>query len=200
MVEHSYGHGRVMLLTSAIDKEWSDWPDHPTYLPILMEMVRHVARRSGGGLENRVGEAIEFLIDPAVYTADVIVRAPTYPAEHEVGVTAAPAADGRGLHVTWEQTDVSGIYRFLLKRRDGGETVRMVPVNVDPRESDLLMADEDELYRVMRGVPVEYIEGIDGLADGRDAARTELWRFLLFMTAAVLLGEHGLAWWWGRRP
>jgi hypothetical protein len=199
MVEHSYGRGRVLLLTSAIDKEWNDWPDHPTYLPALMEMVRHIARRSGGGLESRVGEVIEFAIDPAVFEADVIVRTPAYPAEQEVGVTAAPSGDGHGLRVKWEHTDVSGIYQFSLRRRDGGETVRMVPVNVDPRESDLLMAQEDELRRAMGEVPVEYLEGADRLAHGGDTPRSELWRFFLFMTAAVLLGEQGLAWRWGRR-
>ena len=198
-VEHSYGRGRVLLLTSAIDKEWNDWPDHPTYLPVLMEMVHHIARQSGGGMDGRVGEAIEFTIDPATFEPDLVVRTPAYPAEQEVGVTATLSGNGPGLRVTWEQTDISGIYQFLLARRDGGETVRMVPVNVDPRESDLLMAQEDELRRAMGQVPVEYVEGTDQLAQTGDERRTELWRFFLFMTAAILLGEQGLAWRWGRR-
>ena len=61
------------------------------------------------------------------------------------------------------------------------------------------MAQEDELRRSMGGVPLEYVKGIESIAEATGEPRTELWRVLLFATAAVLMIEQFLAWTWGRR-
>lgn len=206
-----------MLVTTTVDKEWHHWPDHPTFLPVMMEFVHHVARRGGADRKHQVGETIELPLDPAVFEPDVLVRTPAYPNEHEVSLTASPlpgatplrgatslrgatgASDGRGLLLTWEHTDAAGLYQFLLKRREGGESVRLVAVNVDPRESDLAMANEDELRRAMGDVAFEYIKGLDQLSGAAGETRTELWRLLLFATVLALMLEQSLAWWWGRR-
>ncbi len=211
VVERPFGRGTVMLVTTTVDKEWHHWPDHPTFLPVMMELVHHVARRSGTDTKHWVGEPIELPLDPAVFEPDVLVRTPAYPNEHEVSLTATSlrrttplrgateAGDGRGLFLTWEHTDTAGLYQFLLRRREGGETVRLVAVNVDPRESDLTIAQEDELRRAMGDVAFEYIKGLDLLSGAAGETRTELWRLLLFATALVLMTEQSLAWWWGRR-
>ena len=217
VVERPFGLGTVMLVTTTVDKEWHHWPDHPTFLPVMMEFVHHVARRGGADRKHQVGETIELPLDPAVFEPDVLVRTPAYPNEHEVSLTASPlpgatplrgatslrgatgASDGRGLLLTWEHTDAAGLYQFLLKRREGGESVRLVAVNVDPRESDLAMANEDELRRAMGDVAFEYIKGLDQLSGAAGETRTELWRLLLFATVLALMLEQSLAWWWGRR-
>ncbi len=199
MVERRFGRGRVVLITTAADKEWHQWPDHPTFLPIMMELVRHVAHQGRTGTQHWVGDTIELPLDPAVFGPDSVVRTPAYPNEREVGLTAAPASDGRGLRLSWEHTDTAGMYQFVLPRHEGGETVRLVAVNVDPQESDLAVAAEDELRQAISDVPFDYVNGVDKLTGAAGGARTELWRLFLLAAAAVLLTEQSLAWWWGRR-
>lgn len=247
LIERTYGKGRVILFTSTADKEWHLWPDHPTFLPVMMELVQHVARRSDSGIDYHVGETIELPIDPAVFGPDAVVRTPAYPSEREIGVTAVPASAGKsgsqrsvdqgpdwgqddrraaggegddprgapvgdppapssvGLVLRWENTDTAGIYQFVLQPRDashlpvGSETVRLVAVNVDPRESDLMMAQQEDLGRRLEGVSFDYVRGIEQLAESTGAARIELWRPLLIGIATVLLLEQGLAWYWGRK-
>ncbi|MFQ5591890.1 MAG: BatA domain-containing protein [Phycisphaerae bacterium] len=221
LVERSFGLGRTALVTTTSDKEWHYWPDHPTYLPVMIELVRHVARRGGGKQEQLVGSTIELRIDPALYEPDVIVRTPNYPAERELGVMGVPAADGRGLVLRWEQTDTAGLYQFTFRRRqshtenEAGSASpapdtalmqapaatfdRLVAVNVDPREGDLSMANEEEIRRAAGGVPFDYIKGIDRLGGRTGEGRIEYWRPVLFATVAVLLCEQFLAWRWGRR-
>ncbi|UCC31276.1 MAG: BatA domain-containing protein [Phycisphaerales bacterium] len=199
MVERRFGRGRVVLITTAADKEWHQWPDHPTFLPVMMELVRHVAHQGRTGVHHWVGDTIELPLDPAVFEPDAVVRTPAYPNEREVGLTAAPAGDGRGLRLSWEHTDTAGMYQFVLPRHEGGETVRLVAVNVDPQESDLAMAEEDELRQAISDVPFDYVKGVDRLTGAAGGARTELWRLFLLAAAAVLLTEQSLAWWWGRR-
>ena len=216
IVERSLGLGKVVLVTTSADKEWHQWPDHPTWLPVIMELTRHVARRSDGGPGLAVGSTIELSLDPASFEPDAIVRGPAYPAEREAGVTALPplprggrggssADDGRtantirGLRLVWEHTDVAGFYKFLLRRREGGTAVRLVAVNVDAAESDLTMALADELRDALAPIPFEYVEGMEELVGGTGSARTEFWRVALFLAAALLMGEQWLAWRWGRR-
>jgi len=199
IVERTFGSGRTMLVTTTGDKEWHLWPDHPTFLPVLMELARHTARRINGDRGYLVGDRIELELDPAAYEADVKVRTPAYPNEREVGVAATAPPDGRGLSVGWDQTDLSGVYQFVLRRRDGAESVRMVAVNVDANESDLTGAEEAELHQAMGGIPHSYIRGLDELSGAEGEARAELWRLCWIGVVMALLSEHGLAWFWGRK-
>ncbi len=199
IVERAFGRGRVLLVTTAVDKEWHQWPDHPTFLPIVMELARYVTRGANTDVQTLVGESIELSFDPALFEPDAIVRTPAYPNERELGVTAAPAPDGRGMVLSWEHSEQAGMYRFLLRRRDGGEEIRMVAVNIDPRESDLTAALEDELRRTAGDVPVKYIKGLDALVGSSGEARTEVWRLMLVIAVCVLMMEQLLAFWWGRR-
>ncbi len=199
VIEGDFGLGRVVVFTSSADKEWNDWPDHPTYLPVVAELVRHVSRRSDTGVEQLVGAVIDVPVDPGVFAEEAVVRTPAYPSEPEVTVTATTSPDGRGLVARWEHTETPGVYQFALPRREGGETVHLVAVNVDSRESDLAMAGETELRRAMGGVAFEYIQGSDRLEEAAGETRIELWRIVLLAAATVLLTEQFLAWRWGRR-
>jgi hypothetical protein len=199
IVERAFGAGRVLLIATSADKEWNAWPDHPTYLPIMTELLRHISRGGGGEVDRWVGSRIEFPLDPALFESDVIVRAPGYPNEPEATATAVPAEDGTGLQIRWEHAGSAGVYQFALRRRDGGETIRLAAVNVDPTESDLTMAADEVLGRTMGGVPFEYVRGLDQLAGAAGEARTELWTPLLLAAMAALMAEQSLAWWWGRK-
>ncbi len=199
MIDRPFGRGRVLLVTSSADKEWNQWPDHPTYLPVITELIRHTARQAEGKAENRVGVPLELPIDPAQFGAEVVVRGPAYPNEAETVMRAVPSADGRGLTLRWEHTESAGFYRFVLQRPDGGEVVKIAAVNVDPREGGLAMAQETELRRSMGGLPFEYLQGLERVAQAADAARIEIWRGVLVFAAFVLMSEQCLAWWWGRR-
>ena len=136
IVERAFGAGRVLLIATSADKEWNAWPDHPTYLPIMTELLRHISRGGGGEVDRWVGSRIEFPLDPALFESDVIVRAPGYPNEPEATATAVPAEDGTGLQIRWEHAGSAGVYQFALRRRDGGETIRLAAVNVRPKRPD----------------------------------------------------------------
>jgi len=198
IVERCLGRGKVILVTSSADKEWNHWPDHPTFLPVMLELVQHVARRADAGQSTFVGAPIELPLDPAVYEPDVLVRTPAYPTELEATATALAAPDGRGVLLTWPHTETSGVYQFHLRRLDGTTAVELVAVNVDTIESDLRAADEADLRRAAGSVPIEFIRGREALRADSTENRTELWRIFVSLAILILLGEHFLAWRWGR--
>jgi hypothetical protein len=199
VIERRFGLGRVVLVTTTADKEWNLWADHPTYLPIITELAHQVARRADREGDIRVGSPIELSVDPAEFESEGAVRTPGYPAEAEFGVKAAPAPNGRGLQLRWEHTDAAGFYQFVLRRREGGEEERVVTVNLDPGESDLSPAKETDLRRAHPNLRFDYMDGIDQLGGMGGETRTEFWRALLFVAAAVLMTEQVLAFYWGRR-
>jgi len=199
IIERPFGSGRVVLVTTTADKEWNLWPDHPTYLPIMMELCRYVARRTDAGDTLAVGDAIRMVLDPGRYESDVIVRTPGYPNQQQVGVTAAPVEGETGLVLEWDHTEQAGVYQFVLTSKDGQEVIRSVAVNVDPDESDLTSVSEDELRRGVGDLPVEYVRGVERLAGSTGEARTEFWRACLLAVVVLLMTEQFLAWRWGRR-
>ncbi len=193
------GKGRVLVVTTAMDKEWGRWPDHPSYLPAVSEMVRYVAASGGDGDAHWVGSTIELPIDPAIFLQDAIVRTPAFPAEREYNVTASVTDNADGLAVAWPQTAEPGIYEFVLQRRDGVSESRRIAVNVDPGEGDLARCSEADLTAAAGDAKFVYIDGLAALREGVDAARAELWRVLLFGAVMILMTEQCLAWWFGSR-
>jgi hypothetical protein len=51
LLERTKGRGRILWFTSACDRAWGDWPRGRMYLPMLHQMVAHVA---GLGEESRI--------------------------------------------------------------------------------------------------------------------------------------------------
>jgi len=44
MIEKKYGMGKVLLFTSSLDSNWSDFPLRPNYLPLLHQAVYYLAQ------------------------------------------------------------------------------------------------------------------------------------------------------------
>ncbi len=199
IIERLYGRGRIVLVNTSADQEWNDWARDPSYVVAMLELTQYIARRSDAEDDLTVGAPIELTLDPSEYQADLIVRPPAYPAEAELSATASPGDDGPGLRLRWDRTDQSGVYQFVLQRRDGGDDIRPIAVNLDPLESDLTHADEAELRQALPELPFVYVSGAQSEASADDDVRRELWPLVLIGLVAVLMVEQGLAWWFGRR-
>src|SRR4029079_4524090 len=48
LVEAEVGRGRVLLLTTTIDREWTDLPIRPGFLPLVQESARFLAGAPSG--------------------------------------------------------------------------------------------------------------------------------------------------------
>ncbi len=199
IVERRFGAGRVIYIATSADKEWHSWPDHPTFLPVMIELMYYAAGPGRVSEDYFVGSTVEIPVPASEFEPDVVVRTPGYPAEREVGVTAVEREGGNGFAVKWSQANSAGVYQFVLKRRDGGEVVRQAAVNVDPRESDLSGVDEEALRRALHQTPFDYVNGLEELGEVAGEPHVEFWRPVLLTLFGLLMAEQGLAWFWGRR-
>jgi len=197
IVERSFGEGRVVMVTTSVDKEWNNLADRPVFVVLAMELVQYVARQLGGTGEQLVGEPIRLPLDPARYQPAAALKSPAYPHEPATRVHARPDPETGVPTIHWPHTDRPGIYQFELSEMSGGQALEQVAVNVDPLESDLRRADRTSLVSSMAGLPIEYVSG-DSLSGGGEVqARQELWPVLIIALLVVLMSEQALAWWFG---
>lgn len=199
IIEKGFGEGRVLLITTSADKEWNLWADHPTYLPVITELLRHLTSSGGQRADFAVGSPVELSVEPATFDPTVAVRMPGYPNEPEATTSIVADPNSGAQRIRWEQTQTAGLYQFVLRKLDGVETVRLAAVNVDPTESNLTMVDDDSVRQLMEGIPHLYVKGLDRLGNVANEAKVELWTPALLLAAFVLMSEQFLAFWWGRK-
>src|SRR5690606_24932983 len=107
-----------------IDRDWSDLPLRPGFVPLVVRTAHWLADASGAGTSGRlaIGASVS-LAQPTPYT----VHTPS----GEALPLAPESADEPAL---FTRTDRPGHYRALA--REGDEAAELFVVEIDPRESD----------------------------------------------------------------
>lgn len=189
LVEAEIGRGRVLLLTTTVDRDWTDLPIRPGFLPLVQE----AARRLAGAPPS---DAVSALV---IGTAREI---PAQPDDSRIEITK-PGGDVRALvpratdnggeagrptrAVVFSETDRLGTYQ-VRAFRDGGTWVdrptQAFVVNLDTRESDPAL------------LPADRRPDQPGAGATADASapkrRMELWHLLGAALIALLLAESAL--------
>ncbi|HEV3032064.1 MAG TPA: BatA domain-containing protein [Polyangia bacterium] len=182
LVASDVGRGRVLLLTTTVDREWTDLPIRPGFLPLMQEAARFLAGAPGSDSVSAltVGQRREIGVG-AEDTRIEIVKADGQSRwlTPESRQAAARAAEAHGRRtVTFAETDEPGLYRVRASRADGTVVERASEsfvVNLDPAESNpARLADDRRPDRAPAGAA----------AAAAPKRRLELWHFL---SAAVLL-------------
>ncbi|MCY1058010.1 BatA domain-containing protein [Nannocystis sp. SCPEA4] len=166
LITRAHGRGRVALLTTSVDRDWSDLPLRPGFVPLVERLVAYLdaSQQGAAGAVLRVGEP---RILPGDRPATVVTPG---------GERLAAVPDGQGQAV-FKDTWTPGHY--TVERGDDEPPLRFA-VQVDPAESDT----------TSHAVAGPRIEGDEVLA----AARYPRWRPLVLLVALLLLAESILRW------
>jgi hypothetical protein len=192
LVASDVGRGRVLLLTTTVDREWTDLPIRPGFLPLVQESARYLAGAPGSESISAltVGQRRDIAVGPDDRRVEV-----TKPGGQARWLTPeGRTSDGHARRtVTFTETDEPGLYHVRASRTDG--TVAERPeetfvVNLDDGESDPAMLPEDR--RPDRGAA--QAEGA-----GTPMRRLELWHglgvavivFVLFESLLTLRRRRG---------
>lgn len=189
LLSRSFGRGRVAVMTSTLDADWTTLPARPDYVAFLHEWIFQLA--SGRVTRNvDTGSPLLFPIaqddDPANW---VFIN----PDGEELEALAA--GDELRPMVRLDQTHLPGTYR-LRKRSPANENPNAANdeffvVNFDRSESELTpltdelwaeLTDEERLHRIE--TPEELFESLETAT-----SRIELWHLLLLAFVAILIGE-----------
>jgi len=118
-----------------------------------------------------------------------------------------PAALQEGA-ARFDRTDIAGFYRILgpatvpgrgaAEGGPPGSGEQWFAVNRALEESDLSPVTEGELRAALAGAPVRVSVG-SGASVSDEGHEGDIWRWIAFAAACLLLGELGCAAWVGRR-
>ncbi len=204
VVEGRHHRGRVLLFATGADRDWTDWPIHPSYPAVVERAVLQAASGRNDERNLRVGQAIDETLPVAAANADVTVTWPDRDEplpESDVQVARLKAAaDGDVARVRFEPTTRSGTYRVEVGPPLGTST--RFAANPDPAESDPAKLDAEALRGAVPGWKFDYDSDWRPLSQNAASVgqRGELHRPMLWALLALLLLEPILAWRFGHPP
>lgn len=186
LLERSLGRGKVLLVTTTADRQWTDLPIHPAYLMLVQQAVMHLTR-------------------VATETPVTVAEPLTFPLSPEEDARVVTVIDPKGEEITVRVEDVAGGKVAALPHADsaGAYEARVMPgvagikavANVDAAESDIVALQGESLNAVVARLPARLVREGEDIATIVKESRSgrELWRLLLWMALAVLVVESVLA-------
>ncbi len=187
LVEHDVGRGKVMVLTTTVDRDWNDLPIRTGFLPLVRESVRHLV---GAGDDD--SPATLLVGEPRLlsFTGDAQTLEVTRP-DGSVWIGKREQAKGPRT-LAYDGTDQIGLYRVRAAGPDGAfaaHTAQDFAVNLDPRESDTAQLSPDKR-------PDRIAVSSAGAKPPKH--RVELWHKLSAILILVVLVESLLSVRWRR--
>jgi hypothetical protein len=189
LLARPFGRGRVAMMTSTLDADWTTLPARPDYVAFLHEWIFQLA---SGRVARNVDTGSPLLF-PVAQDDDAASWVFINPDGKELEALAA--GDELRPMIRLDQTNLAGTYRLRKRPAENGKaspsTDEFFVVNFDRRESELMpltderwaeLTDEDRLRRIE--TPEELFQSLE-----TDAARIELWHLLLLAFVAILIGE-----------
>jgi hypothetical protein len=186
IVERPFGKGRVILFAGPLDAEGGTLPVNPDFVPLVHELVYHLADPASSSDDIHPGERLAFklapLPDPDVMTIPVLTPEGTT-------VAASIERSDDGAMAVLPIAEESGIYRATLP--DGN--FRYLLVAGDPRESDPTTLASADTKTLSSGWPLAFetdpsrLPGLL-LTSGR-GGRHSIWRWLVLAALAGLCTE-----------
>jgi len=202
LVESAVGEGRVLVSTTSLDLDWSNWPKEFSYLIAQQEIARHLARNDSANGVLTVGEPIRQPVDLSRFKIDLQLTAP---GEKLVALQARkPTAEDKKNSPVWsvdfEEVESRGFYELALEPARGGEPERVLfAANMEAGEGALERVDTEGFKTQLSDSNIEYAKAFPTSGKEISAARHEIWKTLLFLLVALLCGEQIFAWWLGNR-
>ena len=193
IVTDTVHRGRVAVVTTSADNEWTDWPVWFSYVPVMNELVNYVVADRHRDHSTLVGQTLTASVPPAALEIPVTVELPN----KQTVIRRVPPSDDVGFFL-FEQTNLSGGYQVSFGPPLA--TQESFAVNVDSKESDLTKLEQDELRELLPSWRFLYLTNWQAIATGKSSVtqnRGELHRYLLYAALALVFLESLLAWKFG---
>lgn len=207
LCEKSFGKGRVVLFASTCDRDWTNFPVRPAYLPWTHRLVGYLAQeplvRQGF---YATGDWVPVPVAATQGVPQVLVKKPDGIIGH------ATTTDDVNRPLVFKDTVQPGIYSLTP---DKNEAARLIAVNLESYESDLTYLDDvlgtratDRAYatpeakveaglkELLPGRPlVYYVDEPARVSEVSLSARRgfKLWDIVLAVVLAIALFEPWLA-------
>ncbi|MCF6156313.1 MAG: VWA domain-containing protein [Candidatus Brocadia sp.] len=186
LIERQVERGKTALFTSSIDRDWTDLPVKPFFLPLMQQLCRYVS----GSLTEEIQKEILVKHDwqfPCPYDINTIEI--TNP--EGTKTVLQPQFINNENSFLYNETNIPGIYAVTVNGKPHPQLPQIFPVNVDATESNLDKIDQKEITALMGGTNLTITTS--HIDEGRDVllgeAKKTLWGPILFLTLCILFIE-----------
>ncbi len=181
LIQKSVGQGRVLCLTTSLDRAWTTFPTKPIFAPLMRELISTLADplRRQTSFQLHVGDAVRLPVAKTIRSASI--TAPD-------GVVSAARVNEEGI-LEWNAVTKPGVYR--VKSQSSNEEFSFA-VNIPDleHEGDLSRVSESDLKNVLPNAPIETVfgksarpEALLAALQGRDL--TDIFLALAFLMFAL---------------
>ena len=193
IIDAPFGRGRVILVTTSVDREWSTWSvwGH-SLIPLMHETVNYAVSNRWSDREVLVGQPVVSHLPVRATSVAAVLLSPN-------GDAQAPSTAFDGRSVVSEPTTRAGFHKLVLGPPIG--RTDWFAVNIDPQECDLAsLRSEDLRTDVLPGVEFQYqTDWEDTSAPAEKTVRvvstsSGLSRSLLLAAMCLLIVEQLMAW------
>ena len=185
LVEENFGNGRVLLLTSSFDTEWSNLPLQAWYLPWLHEALRYLSRLEEKKRAYVVDEPVPVHLPPRT-----LIRVVS-PLDQRTELIAQPQSAESGERQFYSKTGTPGFYQIRSNYFQD-----FFAVNTDPEESDLTTIDPLALRNLVVKAESEtqtLKETQISFHNLQEEKSQRIWWWLLLFVVLLAIGETLLA-------
>lgn len=191
LIEGPRGRGRVLMLTTSLDADWTTLPLYAFYLPFVQSMVRYAAAPSVAPRNLPMGSALTAVFEDVVESA-AVVRG-----EERSTVPVS----GRSNQVVFTEAARPGVYRLTAKVKGKDRVVHFV-VQYPREESDLGGMTEEAWEAQREGLRFARLDPARAAilpVLAADRGGRDLWLVLLMAVVMLGAGEVWLARAWSER-
>lgn len=191
ILDSQSGAGKSMMITTAVDQSWGNWPVWPSFLPLIQELVLYSVSHESQNQGLLVGEAWQ----KTIQTRGAEVSATIVRPDGETELARSnPGGSLTDFH--YDRTDRGGLYQLQI-----GSPLNLkenFAVNLDPRESNLTRIEKEELGReLLAGADYRYLTDwtqLERRASGTATESGDLSQFVLYGVLYLLFVEQLMAW------
>jgi len=196
VVESRYGEGRTALAAFPANTRWSNLPMKPEFVPLVLRLVDHLARKPELECPSVVAAG-----RPTRITADPSWAPATGKVEDSFG-HASPLNfqwSGTRLLSAFEATTRKGYYTVEVTGRGDAEEARRgalsFAVNLAQEESDFKTVGENQLREWLHSDDLAVVDASAQMQHlkGSIGDEREIWRPLIYLTFLIIGGEFLLS-------
>ena len=197
IVDQQFGEGRVVVQLSKLSPKstdlgsWSNWSLNPVFPVYANELIGYLSSSRRQSEERKVGTELVLKFPEADYEPEAQIRMPRSKGSETTTVT--PQVEDGMYTVDAGRSEVSGVWEFELRPREGNVEQRLLAVNVPQGEGDLHHLDRDGLAKQLEGIDYEFSLASQMTAEGSTFAGFRLGDTFLYLLLGTLIVEQWLA-------
>ena len=146
LIQKKLGEGKVLLLTTAVDKDWSDLPLHPFYVPLMQNLVLDIASAVIPPRNLQVGQVLSHVAAGYAARKNFLLTPPK-------GETIPLKIQSQGALAvfSFEDTETPGLYSVAAEGAAADERIYYT-VTADRSESMLAPLKAEDTKRLARDI------------------------------------------------